>query len=138
MQTYGHFHIAFQTERPISAQAVRTLYDLAHWWPNRQPAAITDMLEHALAIGVWDNDDLIAFARAVIDGRFRAYIEDVVVHPNYRHQGIAVQMLSRLLGALAHIETISLFCTPDLMALYEQLGFKAHRSQCVMHRAGSL
>lgn len=138
MQTSAHLHIAFQTERPIDAQAVRALYDLAYWWPNRQSAAITYMLDHAIAIGVWDDDHLIAFARAVIDGHFRAYIEDVVVHPSYRRQGIAVQMLSHLLGALAHIETISLFCTPDLMALYEQLGFKAHRSQCVMHRAGGL
>jgi predicted GNAT family acetyltransferase len=138
MHTPPTFQIAFHTERPIDAHAVRALYDLASWWPNRQPAAIADMLDHAIAIGVWDDDRLIAFARAVADGHFRAYIEDVVVHPAYRRQRVAVQMLGQLLGALAHIETISLFCTPDLVGLYERLGFKAHRSQCVMHRAGSI
>jgi predicted GNAT family acetyltransferase len=137
MQTTPTLQIAFHTERPIDAHAVRALYDLANWWPNRQPAAIADMLDHAIAIGVWDHDHLIAFARAVADGHFRAYIEDVVVHPAYRRQGIALQMLGQLLDALAHIETISLFCTPDLMTLYAQLGFASHRSQCVMHRAGS-
>ena len=137
MQTPPTFQIAFHTERPIDAHALRALYDQANWWPNRQPAAIADMLDHAIAVGVWDHTQLIAFARAVADGHFRAYIEDVVVHPAYRRQGIAVQMLGRLLDTLTHIETISLFCTPDLIALYEQLGFKAYRSQCVMHRAGS-
>ncbi len=136
MQTNSPFYIAFHFERPIDASAVRALYDLAEWWPNRQPAAIAQVLNHDLAIGVWDQEQLIAFARAVMDGSFRAYIEDLVVHPAYRRQGIAVAMLGRLLGALTHIETISLFCTADLLGLYEQLGFKAHRSQVVMHRAG--
>jgi predicted GNAT family acetyltransferase len=137
MKTPPAFQIAFHTERPIDAHALRALYDLANWWPNRQPAAIADMLDHAIAIGVWDHEHLIAFARAVADGHFRAYIEDVVVHPAYRRQGVALQMLGQLLGALVHIETISLFCTPDLMALYAQLGFESGRSHYVMHRAGS-
>jgi predicted GNAT family acetyltransferase len=138
MHTNSPIHIAFHAQRPIDAHAVRALYDLANWWPQRQPDAIAQMLDQGLAIGVWDNQHLIAFARAVTDGHFRAYIEDVVVHPAYRHQGVAVAMLERLLGALAHIETISLFCTADLRVLYQQLGFKARGSQVVMHRAGGV
>lgn len=137
MQTNTNFQIAFHTERPIDAHSVRTLYDLVNWWPHRQLDAITQMLERDLVIGVWDSDLLIGFARAVTDGYFRAYIEDVVIHPLYRRQGLATQMLIQFIDALDHIETISLFCTPELTRLYEQLDFKAHRSQVVMHRAGS-
>jgi predicted GNAT family acetyltransferase len=134
MQTNTPFHIAFHTERPIDAHAVHALYDVANWWPHRQPDAIGHMLDSNLAIGVWDHQQLIAFARAVTDGCFRAYIEDVVVHPAYRHQGLALQLLIRLIAALSHIETISLFCTPELIELYEQVGFSVRRNQVVMHR----
>jgi len=130
------YQIALHTERAIDAAAVRALYEAVHWWPDRQPAAIAAILGDAPAVGAWDGDRLIGFARAVTDGVFRAYIEDVVVEPAYRRRGLATQMLRRLLAALADIETISLFCGPDLAGLYERLGFKASKSQVVLHRTG--
>ena len=127
------YEIALHTQCPIDAQALRVLYDAAQWWPNRDLHSIAQMLERDVAIGVWQASQLIGFARAVTDGHFRAYIEDVVVEPAYRRRGIAVQMLTQLLEQLKHIETISLFCSPELIGLYEQLHFRARRSQVVMH-----
>jgi ribosomal protein S18 acetylase RimI-like enzyme len=62
-----------------------------------------------LAVGAWEDERLIGFARAVSDGVFRAYIEDVVVHENYRRSGIGQKLLSRLMNELSDIETVSLF-----------------------------
>jgi GNAT superfamily N-acetyltransferase len=131
------FEIALHTERPIDARDVRALYDSAGWWPNRSTEAIAKVLTQDPAIGAWEGDRLVAFARAITDGTFRAYIEDVVVHPDYRRQGIAIRMMQRLLGALEHIDVISLFCEADLVSLYGFTGFKAQKSQVVMHREKS-
>ena len=46
------------------------------------------MLKNSIAIGVWEENELVGFARVVSDGVFRAYIEDVVVHENVRNKGI--------------------------------------------------
>lgn len=126
--------IALYSERPISAQAVRQLYDAVDWWPDRTIKQIEAVLEHDVAVGAWDGDRLVGFARALSDGHFRAYIEDVMVHPDYRRRGIADRMLQRLLEALAHIDTISLFCHSDLIPLYAQRGFVAFEKQKVLHR----
>jgi GNAT superfamily N-acetyltransferase len=135
----GHaWCILFHTERQIDARQVRVLYDQVDWWPNRQPEAIAQVLSQDITIGAWAGDELVAFARAISDGQFHAYIEDVVVHPDYCRCGIARRMLTRLIEALRHIETISLFCAPDLVALYEQVGFRAHPRQVVMHRPGGV
>ena len=99
----------FHTQRRIDPQALRLLYDQESWWPDRSLDAIGEVLERDLALGAWDGDTLIGFARAVSDGQFRAYIEDFIVHQDYRRRGIAVQMLTQLMGALRHIETVSLF-----------------------------
>jgi GNAT superfamily N-acetyltransferase len=123
--------------RSISPEAVRQLYDLAGWWPHRNIKDIAYVLGHDCAVGVWDNEHLIGFARAVSDGRFRAYIEDVVVHPDYRHRGTSRLLMAELLKALGHIETISLFCEPGLVPLYERHGFQLHPVQRVLHRKGS-
>ncbi|MEZ4709363.1 MAG: GNAT family N-acetyltransferase [Caldilineaceae bacterium] len=125
--------ITLHSERPIPAQAVRQLYDAVNWWPARTAEQIEAALERDVAVGAWDGDRLAGFARALSDGYFRAYIEDVMVHPAYRRRGIADRMLPRLLEALAHIDTISLFCKSDLIPLYARHGFAAFEKQKVLH-----
>jgi len=39
-----------------------------------------------MSIGVWSDENLIGFARAVSDGKFRVYIEDVVIHNEFKKQ----------------------------------------------------
>jgi ribosomal protein S18 acetylase RimI-like enzyme len=124
---------ALNTERPISAQAVRRLYDHVGWWPDRSLADIDHVLAEGCSVGAWHGSELVGFARAVSDGKFHAYIEDVVVHEHYRRRDVCTMMLSRLLNELTHIETISLFCEPELTGLYQRQGFKATK-QVVMHR----
>ncbi len=131
------FNIALYRERPIEPQEVRALYESVGWWPERGEHELATVLSSDLAIGAWDGERLIAFARVISDHHFHAYIDDVVVHPDYQRQGIGHQLLARLLEELQHIETITLFCKPDLVAFYEQLGFRAFPSQVVMHQKGT-
>jgi GNAT superfamily N-acetyltransferase len=126
--------IAFHHQRPIDPQAVRALYTAVGWWPLRTQEEIAQVLGEALAVGAWEGDHLVGFARAVSDHHFRAFIEDVVVHPTYQRMGLGRLLLAKLLDALPHIETITLFCQPDLVPFYEEHGFRAFPSQMVMHR----
>ncbi|MFD1675221.1 GNAT family N-acetyltransferase [Alicyclobacillus fodiniaquatilis] len=124
-------------ERKIDAQSVRNLYDHVGWWPQRTLADINVVLNSGdAAIGVWADGRLVGFARVVSDGKFRAFIEDVVVHEDFRHRGIASKMSSKLADELSHIETITLFCGAELVPLYQSRGFKGTR-QVVMHRKGA-
>ncbi len=127
------FEIAFHRQHPISAQAVRILYDSAGWWPERREEEITQILDSGPAIGAWDGELLVGFARAVSDHHFRAYIEDLIIHPNYRSMGLGRLLLTRLMEALEHVDTVSLFCDPELVPFYERNGFKFIPSQQVMH-----
>ncbi|MFM9276906.1 GNAT family N-acetyltransferase [Paenibacillus jiagnxiensis] len=126
--------IKFHQERPIEASYIVQLYKHGGWWPNRQVQDIAKVLNLGLAVGAWDDERLVGFARAVSDGIFRAYIEDVVVHEDYRRSGIGQKLLSKLMNELSDIETVSLFCEPSLVPLYEKTHFKKSNSQVVMHR----
>lgn len=126
--------VATHPERPISPEAVRQLYTAVQWWPDRSVTTIAAVLETSIAIGAWYGDELVGFSRAVTDGHFRAYIEDVAVLQAYRRDGIGEKMLLLLLEKLHHIETISLFCEHKIVPWYERVGFAARGSQIVMHR----
>ncbi len=128
--------IASHQECAIDSAAVIALYAAVDWpWVNRQPAFLTTVLATAPAVGAWDGTRLVGFARAVTDGYFRAYIEDVAIHPAYQRRGIGRRLLTELLTHLAHIDTISLFCQADLAPFYTDLGFRQRGNQVVLHRA---
>ena len=126
--------VALNRQRPIDPWAVRELYASAGWWPERQEPEIAEIFQADLAVGAWDGERLVGFARVVSDHRFRAFIEDVVVHSDYRQSGVGSRLVATLVESPDHIETITLFCEPDLVPFYERRGFKARRSQVVLHR----
>lgn len=122
------------TDRTIKAIDVMKLYNDAGWWEERQEHEIENMLRVVPSVGAWIGDILIGFARAVTDGKFRAYIEDVVIHSSYREEGIGTNLVLKLLDELSHIDVISLFCEEHLIPFYEKGNFKHSKSQFIMHR----
>ncbi|WP_316569509.1 GNAT family N-acetyltransferase [Neobacillus sp. YIM B06451] len=122
------------SEKPIKAEDVMRLYQDAGWWPEREEGNIELMLANGQSVGAWDGEVLIGFARAVTDGKFRAYIEDVVIITSYQKDGIGAKLVSMLLDGLTHIDVISLFCEQHLIPFYEKNNFRQSKSQYVMHR----
>ncbi|QGG54040.1 GNAT family N-acetyltransferase [Lysinibacillus pakistanensis] len=110
------------------------LYKDAGWWEERKEQDIEEMLKREISIGVWKEGTLIGFARAITDGNFRAYIEDVVIHQAYQKSGIGKNLVSKLLDELSHIDVISLFCEEHLIPFYKKNNFKYSKKQFVLHR----
>uniref|UniRef100_UPI00406C4A8F GNAT family N-acetyltransferase n=1 Tax=Psychrobacillus sp. FSL K6-2843 TaxID=2921549 RepID=UPI00406C4A8F len=122
------------SERPFKGTELMMLYKNAGWWEERNEQDIEEMLKQDISIGAWIDDNLIGFARAISDNKFRAYIEDVVIHNEFQHTGIGTKLVSKLLDELTHIDVISLFCGEDLISFYEKNNFKFSKSQYVLHR----
>jgi hypothetical protein len=81
--------IRIHHERPIPASAVRDLYYHVGRVELAREEDITDALKSGLAVGAWDGDRLVGFARSLSDGHFNAYVEDFMVYEGYRSQGEA-------------------------------------------------
>lgn len=126
--------ITEMAERPIDAADVRRLYDGAGWWPERESDSIAQAIAATVAVGAWDGERLVGFARALTDGVHRAYIEDVVIDPDYRGQQIGERVVAALLESLGDVHIVSLFCEPDRVPFYSRNGFRPSGSQVMMHR----
>jgi GNAT superfamily N-acetyltransferase len=119
--------------RPIPAHQVLALYRAQGWWPERTAEQVTTALDSGPAIAAWYGDQLVGFARAVTDGVLRAYLEDVLVAPDFRNAGLGRALVAAILDLLAPIPVVTLFCSTDLVAYYEATGFHP-TEQVVLHR----
>jgi N-acetylglutamate synthase-like GNAT family acetyltransferase len=80
-------------------------------------------------ISVWNDPDLIGFARATSDGIYRATIWDVVIHPDYQGAGLGRKLVQTVLShpKLYRVERVYLMTTQQ-QTFYEKIGFEANSS----------
>ncbi len=121
-------------ERPIPAGALRELYDHVGWSRPGTEKDITEILEAGPAVGAWEDDRLVGFARALSDGHFAAYVEDVMVNKGYRGRGLGDKIVARLLEEVGQVGQVSLFCEPETARFYEGHGFRVAPEHVIMHR----
>jgi predicted GNAT family N-acyltransferase len=109
---------------PTSAEAVQKLLAQTDWANNRDIDGIQHMLVHSVCMGAWDGAVMVGFARVITDGKYRAFLEDVVVDAAYRGQGIGAGLVRAIMAQLDGIEEIALFCQPHLIEFYAAFGFE--------------
>ena len=118
---------------PIRPEELMKLYKQTGWANTRSPLDVQQMLDRChFTLGVWHEDLLIGFSRVITDDRYRALIDDVVVDSAYRSQGIASEMLDKLLKRMQHIEEIMLDCAPELEGFYGRFGFQTKESSSLL------
>jgi GNAT superfamily N-acetyltransferase len=102
------------------------LYQELWWAVGRQRADVVRMLGGCVPFAFVDSaGDLVAFARTVTDGVYKALLCDVAVAARYRGTGLGRRLIDAVLahpvvGKVTHVE---LYCLPDLIPFYEQWGF---------------
>jgi ribosomal protein S18 acetylase RimI-like enzyme len=88
----------------------------------------------SICVAAWDGERVVGFARALSDGEHRAYVEDVVIDPDYRGRGIGEEIVARLLAEIGDVHIVSLFCEPGRVNFYGRNGFVPSGTQVMLHR----
>jgi ribosomal protein S18 acetylase RimI-like enzyme len=102
------------------------------WGEISREAAIPALESSVDAVTALDeNGDVVGFVRAIGDPMY-LYIQDAIIAPTLRGQGLGRLMMERLLARLkpAYPEaTIMLMCAKGRERFYEQLGFESRPSE---------
>ncbi len=111
----------------IDLYQLQQLLDISTFWAKGRSI---DDLGVAIAnsdpvISFWDEQQLIGFARATSDCIYRATIWDVVIHPDYRGNGLGCKLVETVLNhpRLQRVERIYLMTTHQ-QEFYEKIGFQ--------------
>ena len=125
--------VTYTLDRTPDAEDLRRLLTHTGWAADRDLAGVQRQIAatgiHATA---WSGDRMIAYARVLTDGIYRALIDDVVVDPEFRGNGVGGELLRTLVTHLGTIEELHLICDDDVRPFYEGLGFAADDEENLM------
>jgi GNAT superfamily N-acetyltransferase len=111
-------------------------YHVCSWNRDSTVDDLAVIREHAYLVGTaWMGEAMVGTLIVLSDGRNYATIDDVVVRPDYRLQGIGTALMRAALDRLTHINAgvIHLNAIPGVAPFYERLGFVAEVGSTPMY-----
>lgn len=133
---------SYRTIHGLDDAQVQELLNLyrGEWWSRtRTLEDVVRMLSNTtLVFGFLDRstDQLVAFARVLTDGVYKAFLFDVIVHSAHRNKGLGQMMMDAVIQypRVRTVETLELYCNPELAPFYETWGFSTNCAGCVLMR----
>ena len=119
-----------------------TLYRQTYWAKDRREVDVRRMLQRTdlvFALVDTDSERLVGFARVLTDTVYKAFVFDVMVHPEYRGRGLSGRLLTAITShpELETVKHFELYCRSDVVELYRKWGFGTELGgQIFMRREG--
>ena len=121
----------------ITLEEVLPLYEAVGWtnYTQKQEMLETAYKNSLHIIGAFnDEGKLVGILRAVGDGASILFIQDILVYPEYQHQGIGTKLLQQTLEKYKNVYQIQLTTDNSMktISFYESNGFTSLTSlNCV-------
>lgn len=131
MNDITHDKSRLQLHRSLNNDQVDQLVALfqEEWWTKgRTKADIVTALASGGPIFAFvdpEGDELVAFARAMTDGVYKAMIFDIIVKCTWRNTGLGGLLMETMMNdpALANIKHRELYCLAEMVPFYQKWGF---------------
>ena len=120
--------ISVRKQDVVKLEDVLHLYQAVGWTNyTHQPEMLEQALSHSLAIYVaLDGDAVVGLIRLVGDGFSSVLVQDLIVLPNYQHQGIGSALMKESLEDFKEVYQVQLATeqTEKNMGFYRSMGFE--------------
>ena len=116
--------ITYIDSKSTPAKAIADLRESVGW--NRMENVYKDpCMTSYYHIAVYDDNTLIGYIDSVSNSVTDAYIQDLMVHPDYQGKGIGTELMNSMIIKLKerHIYMISVVFEERLKPFYKRLGF---------------
>lgn len=126
-------YIRYSSLKTLPTEQVQALYDSVQWsaYTKDMPKLIRGIENSQIVITAWNEEELTGLIRCLTDFETIAYIQDILVKPDYRKQGIGDELMRQTLAKLNGIRQIVLMtedgeAVKGLHAWYQSHGFQAY------------
>lgn len=114
----------YKYNEPVSAKALSDLREAVGW--NRMEKEYANpLLISYYHIAVYEKEELVGYIDCVSNGVTDAYIQDLMVHPDYQGKGVGTDLMNKMIQYLKEkrIYIISVVFEERLKPFYDKFGF---------------
>lgn len=116
----------------IRPEDVRGLLEHSYWAKERTVETIARAMENSLCYGLYSENELIGFGRAVTDMATMYWICDIIVAPAHRGKGYGKRIMEAISSTPELKNLLGILATADAHGLYEQYGFIRNAEKFMM------
>lgn len=116
----------FLYRQPTVAE-YKSLRSTTNWWPTDEEATKIALKNSLFSVLACENDTVVGLGRIVGDGGLYFYIQDVIVHSDFRNKGIGKSLMNELLAYIKKNANpgafVGLMAAKGLEKYYRAFGF---------------
>ncbi len=116
----------YQYNKSVSVKALSDLRESVGW--NRMEDEYNNpLMTSYYHIAAYEADNLIGYIDSVSNGVTDAYIQDLMVHPDYQGKGLGTELMNQMIAYLKEnrIYIISVVFEESLKPFYDRFGFSS-------------
>lgn len=116
----------YQYNEIVSAKDLSDLRESVGW--NRMEDEYNNpLMTSYYHIAVYEDDKMVGYIDSVSNGVTDAYIQDLMVHPDYQGKGLGTELMNQMIAYLKEnrIYIISVVFEESLKPFYDRFGFSS-------------
>lgn len=119
--------IIFKENQHLPEKAVHALYDSVGWSAyTKNMEKLLRGIRNSFTITVYKDQELIGLVRYITDKETILFVQDLLVKPDFQHQGIGGELLDRVLNKHPKVNQNLLLTdkTESTITFYKRQGFE--------------
>lgn len=116
--------VAYREDKVLPRDQVLALYAALRWSSADKPVRLLAALEHShTVVTAWAGERLVGLGNALSDGFLVVYYPHLLVHPDYRGQGIGTKIVRRMQARYIGLHQQAVVADGRAVDFYKRLGF---------------
>ncbi|MBQ7534670.1 MAG: GNAT family N-acetyltransferase [Stomatobaculum sp.] len=110
----------------MQLEEIVSLLKMTYWADKRPEEQIERSVQNSFCYGVYHEDEkkLVGFARVISDCATTYYLCDVIIDPQYQHNGLGTALVSYIESLPQFAGLRGILITRDAHRLYEKFGYE--------------
>lgn len=118
--------ITYSSEHCPNDSELKELFSTVEWQVSRHIDRLSAaMYKYDNLITAWDGTRLVGLVCSLDDGAVTAYINYLIVHPDYQRMGIGKELMRRILNEYRDFMRVELIADAGATEFYDKLDFGA-------------
>lgn len=118
--------ITYSSEHCPNDSELKELFSTVEWQVSRHIDRLSAaMYKYDNLITAWDGARLVGLVCSLDDGAVTAYINYLIIHPDYQRMGIGKELMRRILNEYRDFMRVELIADAGAAEFYDKLDFGA-------------